>query len=90
MPNQVQKIASSFTREVDQNIGFLNANLGSTNDKVEDDWKKKIKDLRWSEIFWTQELNLFWKIWTWFFQMEKKENFGHSEKKYGRGEMLEM
>ena len=46
MPNQIQKIASSFTREVDQNIGFLNANLGNTNDKVEADWKKKIKDLR--------------------------------------------
>ena len=90
MPNQVQKIASSFTREVDQNIGFLNANLGSTNDKVEDDWKKKIKDLRWSEIFLNSEVKLLPENYDHDFQMEKKENFGYSEKKYGRGEMLEM
>ena len=90
MPNQVQKIASSFTREVDQNIGFLNANLGSTNDKVEDDWKKKIKDLRWSEIFWKLDSFVKWIFAKNDFQMEKKENFGYSEKKYGRREMLEM
>ena len=94
MPNQVQKIASSFTREVDQNIGFLNANLGSTNDKVEDDWKKKIKDLRWSEIFLKIKIflscEIFLKNIDNDFQMEKKENFGYSKKKYGRREMLEM
>ena len=92
MPNQVQKIASSFTREVDQNIGFLNANLGSTNDKVEDDWKKKIKDLRWSEIFlrinFFCQVKFFWKFLTMIFRWRKKKILDTARKNMVEGKCL--
>ena len=41
-------------------------------------------------MFLNSEVKLVLKNFDHGFQMEKKENFGYSKKKYGRGEMLEM